>query len=472
MTKRWLVILFVSCGLIRLGSVFLAPAWYDESFTLLLSRLDLRSMLLAAFGDVHPPLWYLIVWPLGQLHAPIWALRLPSVLFSLAAMALYWQVLQELKQPAHVQAVALLLMTVMPAQLVYAMEARMYALLEMLVLGGLLAVLRKRWGWLSVCGILMLYTQYYGIFYLSSLCLAGALLYGRKHLAAIFYAGALAAFLFLPWVIGVMLPQMGGLSGAYWMQLTGPGMVLRYFWQAVFMAPQNAVAQIPLMLGGFAWIALGLVYAVRRWSRSTAVVVLMAFGPLLLAVLVSLVWQPVLHYRPLFALTPFVYLLMAGLVEWLFDENRLNLRRALYAACYVLPILLIPAVQVYLYAYGNKLPNSAGEMAYVAGHWQAGDIVYHYQDDTWINSTPDSTLTHYMAPECAHSLGGLSARTRRALGVQIRPLEQIDHRRAWVIWSDSPLDPACKLALRPAGAPLLVAADDEYVFEGLWLVEK
>jgi hypothetical protein len=57
-------------------------------------------------------------------------------------------------------------------------------------------------------------------------------------------------------------------------------------------------------------------------------------------------------------------------------------------------------------------------------------------------------------------------------GEQIAPLADLGYRRAWIIWADGPLDPACILSAKPAGAPLVVGADDQYVYEALWLVQK
>jgi uncharacterized membrane protein len=146
MTKRWLLVLFAIAAILRLGFVWIAPAWYDENFTLIVSRLPFDRMLLAVAGDVHPPLWYLLLWPLGQLHAPIWVLRIPAALLSVFSVGIFWSILGALELSPRVRVAALVLMAILPIQLYYAMEARMYTLLEFLVLAAVLRSEERRVG--------------------------------------------------------------------------------------------------------------------------------------------------------------------------------------------------------------------------------------------------------------------------------------------------------------------------------------
>lgn len=465
MTKHFRLTLYSAAALIRLGSCFIAPAWYDENFTLILSRLPLRQMFYAMSGDVHPPLWYLILWPLGRLHAPIWALRLPAALFSVAALFVFERVLQELDLSPKVRAAALVLMAVLPVQLYYASEARMYALLTFLVLWAFLSVLRRQWGQFGLAGLLMLYTQYYGAFYLAALAVVG-LVRNRKDFLPILRACAAAGVCFLPWVIAVMVPQMGLIHGSYWMQLTGPGMAVRVVFQSIFMTGGNAMIYLPLMLGGFAWLSAGLVHAFGNWTKGRLAVLLAASLPVFFALLASLLWQPMLHYRPLTAASPFWAILMAGPAEWLTDR-----RRWLYAALFALPALILSNGSIYANLNKTKTSTVTPLMEYVEQHYQPGDIVYLNSDGTWVNGSPDrEDLPIYKSPDCGTVLGGLTELTRQSMGMQEAPLDQIPHTRAWVIWSDGPLDPACNADLRPEGEPVLVSIDEGYVFEGLWLV--
>jgi uncharacterized membrane protein len=488
--KKPLALIFSLATILRLAFIGIAPAWYDESFTLLVTRLPFDRMLLALSGDVHPPLWYLLLWPLGQLHAPIWILRIPAAIFSLLSLWCFWRILVLLELSPRVRIAALVLMAVMPIQLYYAMEARMYSLLEFLVLLAFWAVLKKKWWLYSLAGALMLYTQYYGVFYLLALFIIATFTElwagrSRESWRIVLYTWA-AGSAFVPWFVLAMLPQMGKLTGTYWMQLTGVGMVLRVLFDDLFMPPQNAVIQIPLMLAGFAWLALAIIYSIRRGGLYARLPIFaMAFLPFIFAILASILWQPVLHYRPLIAITPFLYIILASPINGLFEfPEALSLndwqdpiwRRILLASCFLLPLLIICDGSIFLNIKSIKTPTVTPELSYIQSHYLPGDIIYHFSDDSWVNSAAltnyELQITTYKSPDCATVLGALSPITRSALGQDIRPLTAIPYTRAWLIWSDSPLDPPCNLAQKPAGAPLLIADDDEYVFEGLWLVEK
>ena len=483
MPKRFLAWLFTIAALLRLGLIWLAPAWYDENFSLILSRLPMGQMLAATAGDVHPPLYYLLIWPLGQLHAPIWVLRIPGALLSLASVWLFWRILVEFDLPVRVQSAALILMAIMPIQLYYAQEARMYSLLEFLVLAACLAMLQRRWSWFGVLCALMLWTQYYAIFYIAALGWVALIRLRpseghinfeefRQILLSLFLAG----FTFLPWVV-VLQNQMHNLSGNYWMQLTGPGMPVRVLFENLFMPPANAVTQIPLMLVCFAWLIGALIYAVLHRPDNLGSILWLAFLPFGLAILFSLVWQPVLHYRPLIGISSFLYILLALPVQALYQTNRIRLRRSLIAAIFIVPLLLVTDGSQYAYARSNKLDGTLNALAYVEAYWQPGDIVYHFGDDSWINSVPYDNLPNYRAPDCGITLGELSPATRAAIGEQMRPLASLSYRRAWLLWSNSSINPACSpkqlttLGLDPQH-PLLVISDNEYIFYGLWLLRK
>jgi mannosyltransferase len=488
MNKKFLLWTFTVSAVLRLGFLRVAPAWYDESFSLILSRLPLARMLAATAGDTHPPLYYLLIWPLGQLHAPIWVLRIPGAILSLVAIWLFYRILQELNLPLRVQMAALILMAIMPLQLYYAQEARMYSLLEFLILAACLAMLRRRWVWFGLACALMLYTQYYAIFYIAALGLVALIRVINFHTFEgerkvnleeyfnIFLSLGLAGLSFLPW-LDVLINQMHNLHGTYWMQFTGPGMVLRILFENLTMPPANAVTQIPLMLACFAWLAVALIYAFRQRLENRGIILWLAFLPFALAILVSLVWQPILHYRPLIGISPFLYILLALPVEACFNENRLNRNVCLFASVFLIPLLLVTDMSMYLFAAPNKRSGASVALTYIQAHWQPGDIIYSYTDDGWVNSNPYITLPEFKAPDCGITLGNLSMATRLAIGQQIRPLSALTYKRAWVIWSESPLTPACVASQLPAigldpNKPILITDSDEYYFDGLWLLER
>jgi Dolichyl-phosphate-mannose-protein mannosyltransferase len=116
-------------------------ASFDESFTAMIGRRSLGDIFSTLrSSDSHPPLDYLIRAPLARAGVTDFVLRVPSLLFSCAALVLFaWWMRQ--RDMGGVVAVAV--MAVSPFQIMYGGEARMYALLELL--GVSAAVIAERW---------------------------------------------------------------------------------------------------------------------------------------------------------------------------------------------------------------------------------------------------------------------------------------------------------------------------------------
>jgi uncharacterized membrane protein len=486
MNKKVLIALFAVAAVLRLAMVWQPQLWYDENFTLILSRLPLDRMLAAVAGDTHPPLYYLLIWPLGQLlkspNAPVWVLRLPSVIFSLAALWVFWCILKNFELKPRVRAVALILMAIMPIQLYYAQEARMYALLEFLVLAGFLAMLKRRWVWFGITGVLMLYTQYYGGFYWAALALIALIRNwnDRASCKKAMRTAGLAGLAFLPWVI-ILAGQMGNIQGSYWMQMDSAGAPLLTLLDTLFFSlSTSAVIQTPVLLAGFAWLFMALIvifFGKMKPPIYRFTICIMAFLPIILATITSLVWQPILYYRPLIGSTPFLYLIMAAPVEMMFDASgHLLRRRTLYALCIILPAVLICDISIY--AYSGVTKSSGGEqieLAYIQQHWQPGDVALGVSDQDYVNMLPYAPdLPLYLIPQCSNERGRLSDATRQAIGIQSASPD-LTYHRAWILWTYSPLTLVgedCATDLFHLGDPVLLNNDDEFVYSGLWLVEK
>jgi uncharacterized membrane protein len=141
-TRRWVLVALVALG------AGLRIAWstnfglsFDETFTAMAGRWSLGGLLsYLPSHDTHPPLDYLLRVPLARIGAPDLVLRGPSMLFSVAALALFGWWMRD-RGIAGVCATGLL--AVSGFAISYGTEARMYALLELL--GVAAAVLADAW---------------------------------------------------------------------------------------------------------------------------------------------------------------------------------------------------------------------------------------------------------------------------------------------------------------------------------------
>jgi uncharacterized membrane protein len=445
----------------------------------------------AIAGDVHPPLYYMFMWffALGEHYtlSTAWLLRLPSLVFSSISLVIFWYVMDELHIPARVQAVAMTLMVVMPFQLWFAQEARMYALLEMIVLMAFYLALRGKWIAFTLAAVAMLYTQNYAPFYLLSIGVV-VLLRDRRVFPWLAASGIASVVAYLPW-LKVMVSQMGEIQGRYWITDVTPGAALtslyKLFWASALPEP----LEIPAYFVTFVILMIGAFTLWKSRHVSAVSIYTMALLPLALAWTVSLLWQPVMLFRPLIGISPFLYILAAWPVYHLapfsmdnFLTYKFFLRRTLYAACFIAPLFVAGVLGFYAYTpdqKGEGIEHSMTEaLAYVQTNWQAGDVLYFADDGPLMNISPYTDLPQYRMPTCDASgstLGSLSDATRRAIGADIADLAAIPHVRAWVFAPRSPLHPACyeeQIAPLTVGAPVLWVDRNEYIESGVWLVEK
>jgi hypothetical protein len=136
-----LVVLVVFGVLCRLAWSWRNGASFDESFTAMMGRQPIGTMLTSLrTNDSHPPLDYLLRAPLAGAGVSTLVLRIPSLLFSCAALVLFaWW----MRGRGIAGSVAVAVMAVSPFQIMYGSEARMYALLELLGVGA--AVVAEAW---------------------------------------------------------------------------------------------------------------------------------------------------------------------------------------------------------------------------------------------------------------------------------------------------------------------------------------
>jgi hypothetical protein len=140
-TAVWLVVIVAVGVALRAWRLGFNGLSYDESFTAMAARMPLDQLFdHLRTQDTHPPFDYLLRAPFARAGMADVALRIPSFLFSCAALALFawWMRARGL---AGVIATAVLAGSAF--QVFHGGEARMYAILELL--GVAAAVLAERW---------------------------------------------------------------------------------------------------------------------------------------------------------------------------------------------------------------------------------------------------------------------------------------------------------------------------------------
>lgn len=403
------------------------PLWYDETFSVLVARLPFARLIAATAGDVHPPLYYLLLkvwlalWPSAPVE--VWA-RLLSVLLSLVALGLWYLALWGMDDvPENVKRLSFLVVCFMPGLLWFAVEARMYALLAVLVLAAWVCLLGERPLWAGVFLCFGALTHNVGLLYAIAVAII-YIAYRRSWFAfwMMTAAAGVALLVYSPWA-AVIVRQMEHTGAGYWVWLPTPGTVAYMLFQATAFtrtAPPGLDAALMLLVAGLTSFGL---WQARRVAAAWLPVVVVA-----LAVGASYVTGTgVLLHR---ALIPAVYFLS---LAWAWMLDRADVGRVLtvlsgLAACYVIGLYFVDGRTGA--TYDNVLAAIAPEPGDVVLASSFGAIPL-----SLYNETPVVIVDHALD---AGMFSGMSAQTAAALGLTVASPESIDWSRAWLVWTATP----------------------------------
>src|SRR3990172_902374 len=420
----WWYWLPVNAGIVlRVAGLTASPLWYDESFSLAMTRLPLLDMVRAASLDFHPPLWEMIAWVSVRLFGVNeFGLRLPSLLASVGALLLAADFAHRLLAP-RAAALGLAALAILPYQLWLAQDGRGYAVMSLLYLAAAWFALKGRWLGMGAALGLMMYVNLAAPFYALTIGVLCVGWWRRFEIRRYALSGVMAVTAFAPWLSSYVHAVS---AKDFW---TVP-QTLVWFITAIVRAMVvdslpgdwwEAVAVLAVLGSVVAAITITLVYR-ERGLVVGAVLGVLPFALMLLAVPV----KNVILYRPLSALTaPFVLWLAASLI-------RLpgTFLKSFFATAWAL-IGIGGLLAWSAAAKGGELESLA---EVINDEWQPGDVVYHA---TATSALPfDFYLDHpaWVLDEVQHD-GLLSWDVQDALGVRRAALEDIPHIRAWVVWA-------------------------------------
>lgn len=129
--NKLLILIIISGILVRIVFLFHHDLWFDESISILISRLPLPKLLSSASFDNNPPLYYLLLHYWGVLSQNTIWLRILSLIFSTATIPITYLLAKSFSNQRTANLTAALA-AFMPVQLYYAGETRFYSLLILL----------------------------------------------------------------------------------------------------------------------------------------------------------------------------------------------------------------------------------------------------------------------------------------------------------------------------------------------------
>lgn len=329
--------------------------WYDEGFSVLM--VELANPLIWRV-DVHPPLYYALLWAWSKLAPGDAGLRALSALFGVATVAVVYALGARLfSRAAGLWAAAFL--AVLYLHVWYSREARMYALMVLLFslafLGLVMALRRERGGWTVYAAATALLTLTQGLGIVYALSLAGVFWMlavdpvGSGLWRKWATATALALLPFAIWT-PIYLSRVAQVAADFWIKLESPWPplvdTLRMFAVSGIPHPSEVLAPwlaiLGYRLGRLIW-ALPIIGAVvivalghRRMSRRTLLTLLALYAaPIVGLTLASLLVRPILIPRVLLPISIPLVLALGALVD-AFPPRR----RGHHAAALLLAALL------------------------------------------------------------------------------------------------------------------------------------
>ncbi|HMZ06243.1 MAG TPA: glycosyltransferase family 39 protein [Anaerolineales bacterium] len=257
-TYQALIGIILLALLLRLVGLFSRPIWYDEAFSILFASKGFSAMLYGTItpgaggaADIHPLGYYTLLWGWINLFGnSVTATRIFSILINLLTLVLVFKIADHLFDN-KTALVAAFLFAVLPVQIHYAQEVRMYALLSFWLLLATYAFLRARTGnWLwwipfSISSALAQHTHNLAAFFLVPLALTPLFQKDWKTLRSLTISGLAALGLYAPWMI--LLPsQLAKVNSFYWVERPG---LERLFTLLLFYLPHLPLFEVMLAIG-------------------------------------------------------------------------------------------------------------------------------------------------------------------------------------------------------------------------------
>lgn len=327
----WFVISIICLGLFpRLATINQSP-WFDEYLTILAADPRLPSIADAVAthqGSRQLPLYFYLTTFLYNLSPSIALLRMPSILFDIIKLLLFWQIAHRIVPPA-VWKLGLILLVFAPMEIFTARDARLYSALMMCSMAsiyGLYLLFREDrksgFYWFLGASILSVQLSYFGFLAVGShvllaVCLALDRSWWSRHTrreklsvaGKVGLGGLVTAVLFIPyknWLIRWISRDLRGGSG------NSDGL-LGFNWQFAY----EMAANLGYGIGTQAWVVLALIplgVAIAFWRhRDLGVITIALFagglGPFF--ALLPLMAHPHFQVRYILFTQPFLLLCLA-----------------------------------------------------------------------------------------------------------------------------------------------------------------
>ncbi len=334
---EWAVVFLVAASLCVLAAG--RELWYDEAFSVCMTRCSFADMISYTASDVHPPLYYLIlkffVMIFGQeLYVYRLVTALPFALMLLAAGRFCRKYFG-----SYASVFCVLYLTAAPSMLLYASEIRMYTWCQLFVVLSMCLAVElsqnrswKKWLAFSLVNVLAAYTHYFAgasvllisFFLLISLLVQNVKIqdktgqkkqvWHQKEQWKLFLqwiiSMSLTGVLYLPWLF-VFYQQVTRVKEDYWISAFDWEEIREYA-QFVFGYQENPLSTFSGIVLRVLVLAAA-VMLIRYWKNQKkdwilAVNIGVFFGYIVLGVLLSVCVTPVFMRRYIIIVLPLFWI--------------------------------------------------------------------------------------------------------------------------------------------------------------------
>jgi mannosyltransferase len=385
------IALLLLAALLRFPGLGARSLWFDEALSASIARLDTLDILVNVPGSFHPPGYYFLLHLWRPVGHSAFALRFPSALCSLLAVALAQRLAGEFFGQRTAR-LATLGMALSPFQVYYAQEARMYGPAIALGAGVVWAFLRavrvnRRSAWLiyGVFATLGLYVYYYTGLVVLALHLW--LLWDRRLrqvLLPLAVTDGLVALTFSPQLLGAFHKSGEFVSTGRTTSIPNPLELFRTLYYLLFghvMPLWLVPVGLFLILG---LLALGLLPSAKRRDRMAFALLSVILIPIALVMVLSALLTPLYIERSFALIAPALVVLLARCVA---VAPRRSPTIYLGAA---LGLLLALGTVLYHILPDPAKPPLREAMATVERQALAGDTVLHLQDASYLPALYES----------------------------------------------------------------------------------
>jgi len=430
-TSHWVYFCLGISLAVRFVTLGYESFWYDEAFTAFSSSLSFPNMLRAIAGDTHPPIWYALSWISTQITgiASPFVLRVPSAIFSaLCVPELYKIVRRYIGNNEAVLASGML--AILPGQVYYGQEARMYSLLTLLVLFTANSVATGKWLRVALGGVLMMYTHNMAILYVVPLGI-WSLISSKGSIARYWYI----ALAYLPWV-GVLREQMSAMSGnGFWIVNDTPGGMLYFLEYTTLFNRLPAWAHYHGAIVAIAITVMSLWALRRELITRTGILAALGLAPAGELYVIGQLWRPMMLDRLLLPAGAFVVAI------WAAGFIRMSDLSKRVALTLFVPILTLSIVSYYGAGFRTDYRQA---LQPIWDNWQDGDTVYHNSLSSVVLLRGELPADGYILPGMGDLSQSLSEPTKAAMGIKAREItvpqvRALGYRRLWVLYLITPM---------------------------------